>query len=93
MFNVHWLSQICRIVDHSTQDSSADLVHALISSHVDYCNTVLAAAPRTITNRFQQVLNAAARVVSGTRKFGRGFSQLHASLRATLAGHSLTQSY
>ena len=39
-------------------------------------NTVLAGAPKTFTDRFQRVLNAAARVVSGTRKFDRGLSQL-----------------
>jgi len=31
---------------------------------------------RTITDKFQRVWNAAARVVSGTRKFARGLSQL-----------------
>jgi len=46
------------------------------ASRVDYCNTVLAGAPKTITDRFQRVLNAAVRVVSGTRKFDRGLSQL-----------------
>ena len=50
-------------------DSAAALVHALIASHVDYCNALLAEAPRAITDRFQRVLNAATRVVSGTRKF------------------------
>ena len=64
-----------KYIDHST-DSTAALVHALIASRVDYCNTVLAEAPRTITDRFQRVLNAAARVVIGTRKFDRGLSQL-----------------
>ena len=41
-----------------------------------YCDTMLTAAPKTITNRFQRVFNAAARVVSGSRKFDRGLSQL-----------------
>ena len=59
-------------VDHSTHNSATALVHALIVSRVDYCNNVLAGAPRTITNRSQWVLNAAAQVVSGTRKFDRG---------------------
>jgi len=45
-------------------------------ARVDYYNTVLAGAPRTITDRFQQVLNTEARVVSGTQKFDRGLSQL-----------------
>ena len=37
---------------------------------------MLAGSPRTITDRIQRVLNAAARVVSGTRKFDRGLSKL-----------------
>ena len=72
----YWLRQIHLICRSLNTDSAAALVHALIASHVDYCNTVLAVAPRTITDRFQRVLNAAARVVSGTRKFDRGLSQL-----------------
>jgi len=50
--------------DHSTQLRSSS------------CNTVLAGVPRTITDGVQQVLNTAARVVSGTRKFDRGLSHL-----------------
>ena len=41
---------------------------------VDYCNVVFAGAPK-ITNKLQRVLNSAARVVSGTRKFDRGLRQ------------------
>ena len=44
------------------------------------CRTVftfyLAAAPKTTTDRLQRVLNAAARVVSDTRKFDHGLSRL-----------------
>ena len=40
------------------------------------CNTVLAGSPRTITDRLQRMLNAAARVVSNTGKFGRGLTHL-----------------
>jgi len=43
---------------------------------VDYCNSVLAVAPKTTTDKLQRVLNAAVRVVSNTRKFDRGLSQL-----------------
>ena len=56
--------------------SAITLVHALVSTRVDYCNSVLAAAPKTTTDKLQRVLNAAARVVSNTRKFDRGLSQL-----------------
>ena len=53
---------------------AATLVHAFVTSRVDYCNAVLAAAPKTTTDRLQRVLNAAARVVSDTRKFDYGLS-------------------
>ena len=37
---------------------------------------VLAGAPRYITDKLQRVLNAAARLVTGTRKFDRGLERL-----------------
>jgi len=51
------------------------------SELIDYCNVVFVGAPKSVTNKLQRVLNAAARVVSGTRKFDRGLAQLlHANL-------------
>jgi len=35
---------------------------------------MLAGAPNTMTDKLQRIINAAARVVSGTRKFDRGLS-------------------
>jgi len=55
---------------------AATLIHVFVSSHVDYCNAVFAGAPKIITDRLQRVLNAAARVVSDTRKFNRSLSRL-----------------
>jgi len=57
-------------------DSLATLVYAVVNSWIDYCNTVLAGAPRIVTDKLQRVLNAAARVVTGTWKSGRGLSQI-----------------
>jgi len=45
-------------------------------SRVDYCNAILAAAPKTTTDRLQRVLNAAARFVIDTKKFDQGLSRL-----------------
>jgi len=71
------------------KQSATTLVHALVSTRVDYCNSVLAAAPKTTTDKLQRVLNAAARVVSNTRKFDRGLSLLAATTWwLTLAGRS-----
>ena len=51
-------------------------VYTVVNSRIDYCNTVLTGAPRTVTDKLQRVLNAAARVVTGTRKFDRGLGQI-----------------
>ena len=41
-------------------ESAATLVHAFVASRVDYCNAVLACAPKATTDKLQRVLNAAA---------------------------------
>jgi len=43
---------------------------------VDYCNASLAVTPKSITDKLQRVLNAAARIVSDTRKYDRSLSLL-----------------
>ena len=63
------LRQLQRFRRSLDSDSLAILVYAVVNSRIDYCNTVLAGAPRTVTDKLQRVLNAAARVVTGTRKF------------------------
>jgi len=50
-----------------TFDALHTLVHALINSKVDYCNAVLYGAPAYAVRRLQAVLNAAARLITGTR--------------------------
>ena len=80
------LRQLRRIRRSLDADSAATLVHAFVTSRVDYCNAILAAAPKTITDRLQRVLNAAARVVSDTKKFDQRLSRL--MHQDTLAGHS-----
>jgi len=58
------------------KESAATLVHAFVTSRIDYCNAIYAGAPKTITDKLQRVLNAAARVVSDAKKFDRGLSRL-----------------
>jgi len=70
------LRQLRRIRRSLDSDSLATLVYAVVNSRIDYCNTVLVGAPRTVTDKLQRVLNAAARVVTGTRKFDRGLGQI-----------------
>jgi len=45
-----------------------------------YCITLLAVAPKALTDELRGELNAAARVVSGTRKYHRGLTRLRHSV-------------
>jgi len=72
----YWLCQIRRIRHSLDTESAQTLVHAFVSSRVDGCNAMLAGSSKASTDRLQRVLNAAARVVSGTHKFDRGLTHL-----------------
>jgi len=52
-----------------TTDAVKTLVHALISSRVDDCNSVLYGVCEVHLRPLQSVLNAAARLIAGKRKF------------------------
>jgi len=71
-----WLCQLRRVRRSLDVESVKTLVHAFITTRLDYCNCVLAGASRSATDKLQRVLNAEARLVSGTRKFDRGLSRL-----------------
>jgi len=72
----YWLRQFQRSRRSLDTESAATLVHSFVASRIDYCNAVLAGAPNAATNKLQRVLNAEARVVSGTHKFDRDLSRL-----------------
>ena len=44
------LRQLRRLRRSLDSDSLATLVYAVVNSRIDYCNTVLAGAPRTVTD-------------------------------------------
>lgn len=50
-------------------DATKTLVHAYVTSRLDYCNSLLYGISRELINKLQKVQNAAARLVTGTRKF------------------------
>ena len=72
----HHLCRLRHIRWMLTAESAATLVHAFVTSCVDYCNVVLAGALKVITNKLLRVMNTAARVLTGTRKFDCGLTQL-----------------
>ena len=55
---------------------------------MDYCNTVLVSAPKSLTDKLQRVLNAAAHVVSNTRKHDHGLSELLHDVVDALFGYT-----
>ena len=67
----YWLRQLRQVRRSLDDESAAILVHAFVTSRVDYCNLLLAGAPK-----LQQVMNAAAQVVSGTKKYEHGLTHL-----------------
>ena len=63
------LNNIWKIRRYLTQKAAETIVHAFITSRLDYCNGLLYGLPQYMIKRLQYVQNAAARVVTSTRKF------------------------
>ena len=57
-------------------ESPSTLMYAFVTLWIDYYNVIFVGAPNSVANQLQRVLNAAASVVSGTRKFNHGLMQL-----------------
>lgn len=55
------------------------MIHALISSRLDYCNSLYVGLPQSTLSQLQMVKNSAARSLTGTRKRDH-FSPVLASL-------------
>ncbi|KAK3730942.1 hypothetical protein QZH41_008835, partial [Actinostola sp. cb2023] len=51
-----------QIRKYLTADSTKTLIHAFVTSHIDYCNSLLYGLPQYQFDRLQRVLNAVARV-------------------------------
>ena len=65
-FQLRQLRQIRRSL---TLDARKSLVHAFIGSRLDYCNSLLYGVNEGLLKRLQSVQNAAARYISGAKKF------------------------
>jgi len=72
-FQLRQLRRVSRLLDYA---SVATLVHAFVTSRVDYCNCLLAGATKASLDKLQHVMNAAARVISDTHKFDRGLTSI-----------------
>ncbi|XP_071507818.1 uncharacterized protein [Diadema antillarum] len=63
------LHNIRRIHKYLDQRSLLTIIHAFITSRLDYCNGLLYGATATQIEKLQRVQNAAARLATGTSKF------------------------
>ena len=61
------LRNIARIRNCLSQDDAETLVHAFISSKLDFCNALLYGLPKSVIDKLQYVQNCAARLVTRTR--------------------------
>ena len=63
------LRNIAKIQPMLTEADAEILVHAFVSSRIDYCNALFSGLPTGRTKKLQLVQNAAARILTKTRKF------------------------
>ena len=61
------LQDIAKIRNCLSQDNAETLVHAFISSELDFCNALVYGLPQLVIDRLRYVQNCAARLVNGTR--------------------------
>ena len=72
-FQLRQLQRVRRSLDI---ESASTLVHAFVTSRVDYCNGLLVGAPIILMDNFQPILNAAARVVTRTPKYDPNLTRI-----------------
>ena len=63
------LRNISKIRKYLTEETTEILVHAFVSSKLDYCNSLLYGLPKNMISSLQSVQNTAARIVTLTKKF------------------------
>ncbi|XP_029284776.1 uncharacterized protein LOC115006618, partial [Cottoperca gobio] len=63
------LRNIAKIRHILSQNDAEKLVHAFVTSRLDYCNSLLSGCPKKSLKTLQLIQNAAARVLTRTRKW------------------------
>ena len=62
-----YLRQVQQLAPYLSAPDLATVIHATVTSRLDYCNSLYAGLPLNLLRKFQRVQNAAARVLTGTR--------------------------
>ena len=63
------LYKINKIRKFLSEETTKTLIHVFVSSHLDYCNSLLYGIPQCKMNRLQRVLNAAQLVICRLPRF------------------------
>ncbi len=63
------LRNIAKLQNMLSVSDAEKLVHAFMTSRMDYCNALLGGCPASSINKLQIVQNAAARVLTRSRKY------------------------
>ena len=61
------LSNIRKIRNMLTDEAASQLIHAFITSRLDYCNSIIYGMPDTILSDLQRIQNTAARILTKCR--------------------------
>jgi len=67
------LRNIAKLRNMLSVSDAEKLVYAFMTSRLDYCNALLAGCPASSINKLQLVQNAAARVLTRSRKYEHRF--------------------
>ena len=63
------LRLVAQLRPYLDRDNLASVVHALVTSQLDYCNALYVGLPLKMVRKLWLVQNAAARLITGTRRF------------------------
>jgi len=63
------LNNISKIRPYLDNVSTETIIHAFVTTNLDYCNAILYGLPKSVLHRMQVVQNRAARLVTFTKKY------------------------
>ena len=62
------IHNIGKIINYLDQPTAEKLIHAFVTSKIDFCNSLLFGLPKKQLDKLQSILNAAARVASKIKR-------------------------